>query len=126
MAIPPPTLPFVDRNGKTLAVGMRVKFSVSTHYVNTREGTGTVTGFGAYGHVNITSDAPIFIGERPMRETTEIGVSTKYDDPLRAWKAERPIYHPDGFRCGAEWVEIVETPKPTVAAKKTTSKKAAR
>lgn len=95
------TRPFVDKNGKTLTPGVRVKFNVATHYVNTREGTGVVTGFTDYGTVLIESDEPIGMGD-PVKYTTKIGVNAKYVmGKLRAWKADRPM---DYGR--SEWVEI--------------------
>lgn len=97
--------PFVDKNGKPLKPGMRVRFSVATHYVNTCEGVGTVTGFSEYGSVLIESDTPIGIGAM-VTYTKKIGVSSDYDSKLRAWRAHHPMFL-DGYECSATWVEIM-------------------
>lgn len=102
-------LPFVDKNGKTLTMGQRVRFSVATHYVNTCEGTGTVTGFGPYGTVEIESDTPIAMGN-PVKMTKKVGVHCDYDGRARALKAYHAMYL-DGFATSAAWVEIVEAKK---------------
>ena len=91
---------FFDRNGRLLKVGQRVRFSVSTHYINTAEGTGSVIGF-SDGAVLIESDMAMLIGN-PGKVTRDVAVLAQYArvGGVARYKAHREMSH------GVEWVEI--------------------